>query len=193
MLRVDANAPAPELLYHFVLMLRDQYSDLDHYATIEHGVKLSPNVTRPRSRGRLRLQSPDYHVAPRIELNYFSDAGGYDLRTLQAGLRHARELCASAALADWIEREVLPGPNIVSDADLAAYILETCETVYHPCGTCRIGAAADPQAVVSPDLRVYGLDGLRVADASVFPDMVTVNICNSVMMVAERAAELIAD
>ncbi len=85
----------------------------------------------------------------------------------------------------------MPGPDVVAPEDFRAYIHETCETVYHPSGTCRIGRARDPLAVVTPDLRVRGIDGLRIADASVFPDMVTVNICNTVMMVAERAAELI--
>ncbi|MDH3389364.1 MAG: GMC oxidoreductase, partial [Gammaproteobacteria bacterium] len=77
------------------------------------------------------------------------------------------------------------------DEEFLTYIRETCETVYHPSGTCRIGAAQDAMAVVTPDLRVKGVGGLWIADASVFPSMVTVNICNTVMMVAERAVEFI--
>jgi len=69
--------------------------------------------------------------------------------------------------------------------------METCETVYHPCGTCKIGPASDPLSVVDPELRVRGVQGLRIADASVFPDIVTTNICNTVMMVAERAGDII--
>lgn len=191
LIRIDRDAPAPDVLYHFVLMLRDKYSDIDHYGAIEHGIKLSPNVARPRSRGRLYLEGADIHTPPRIELNYFSDADGYDRRVILAGLRYGRDLLASSALAPWIKAEVAPGPGIVSDAELFDYVRASCETVYHPCGTCRIGAADDPLAVVTPDLRLRGLDGLRVADAAVFPGMVTVNICNTVMMVAERAAALI--
>jgi choline oxidase len=172
-------------------MLRDKYSDIDLYGGIEHGVKLSPNVARPRSRGSLQLPSRDYHDAPRIDLNYLSDAEGYDRRILTAGLRFARELLATPALAAFIKREVLPGPEVQRDDEWLDYIRATAETVYHPSGTCRMGRAEDPLSVVTPDLRVKGIAGLRVADASVFPSMVSVNICNTVMMIAERAAQMI--
>jgi choline dehydrogenase-like flavoprotein len=193
LIRIDADAPAPDVLFHFVLMLRDKYSGVDHFGAIEHGVKLSPNVARPRSRGSLRLESADYRDAPLIDLNYFSDAEGYDQRVLIAALRYARELVTTPALSRYIEAEVLPGPGVNGDDELMAYIRETAETVFHPSGTCRIGAADDPLSVVTPDLRVKGVTGLRVADASVFPSMVTVNICNTVMMVAERAAAMITE
>ena len=98
---------------------------------------------------------------------------------------------ATPALSSWLKREVMPGPDVNSDDEWLSYIRETAETVYHPSGTCRMGRASDPLAVLTPDLRVKGVGGLRVADASVFPSMVTVNICNTVMMVAERAADLI--
>ena len=172
-------------------MLRDKYTDDDFFAGIDHGLKISPNVARPKSRGRLRLARPDIHAAPVIELNYLSDPDGYDARILVAGLRFAREIAATQALAPWLRRELLPGPDIGSDSELLDYIRATCETVYHPCGTCRMGAADDSLAVVTPRLDVRGMDGLYVADASVFPSMVTVNICNTVMMVAERAADFI--
>ncbi len=191
LIRIDADAPAPDVLFHYVLMLRDKYSNVDHYGAIEHGVKLSPNVARPRSRGHLQLASADYRDAPVIDLNYLSDADGYDQRILIAGLRYARALVATPALKAFIKREVLPGPGVESDDEWLAYIRETVETVYHPSGTCRMGRADDPLSVVTPDLRVKGVGGLRVADASVFPSMVSVNICNTVMMVAERAAQII--
>jgi choline oxidase len=139
----------------------------------------------------LRLASPDYRDAPRIDLNYLSDAEGYDCRILTAGLRFARELVAMPALAAFIKREVLPGPQVQRDDEWLDYMRATAETVYHPSGTCRMGAATDRLAVVTPDLRVRGVAGLRVADASVFPSMVSVNICNTVMMIAERAAAMI--
>ena len=191
LIRIDADAPAPDVLFHYVLMLRDKYTNNDQFSAIEHGIKLSPNVARPRSRGSLRLASNDYHDAPLIDLNYFSDAEGYDQRILIAGLRYARELAATPALAAFIRREVLPGPEVIHDDDWLAYIRAGAETVYHPSGTCRMGRADDQLAVVTPDLRVRGIEGLRIADASVFPDMVSVNICNTVMMIAERAAEMI--
>lgn len=190
-IRVDPDAPAPDVLYHFIPTLRDKYSGIDHFDGVEHGLKISPNVARPKSRGRLSLSGNSIHDAPKIDLDYFSDPEGYDLRILVAGLRFARRLAAVPCLAQYISREILPGPQADSDAELADYLRDTCETVYHPSGTCRIGKPDDPLAVVTPDLRVRGIDGLRIADAAVFPSMVTVNINNTVMLVAERAAELI--
>ncbi len=192
LLSVEPDAPAPDVLYHFVLRLREKHIGRTLYGGIEHGVKISPNVARPKSRGRVALASPDQRIQPSIELGYFTDPEGYDRKILIAGLRHARRLVATPALARWLKREIAPGPAVDSDAALFAYARDTAETVYHPCGTCRMGAAGDPLSVVTPDLRVKGIAGLRVADASVFPAMVTVNICNAVMMVAEKAAHLIA-
>jgi choline oxidase len=192
LIQIDADAPAPDVLYHYVLMLRDKYTDFDSFGSIEHGVKISPNVTRPHSRGSLRLASRDIRAAPIIDLNYLSDTEGYDQRILIAGLRYARKLLTTTALSPYIKTEVLPGPDVQTDAEFLSYIRATCETVYHPSGSCKMGAANDVMAVVTPDLRVRGIDGLRIADASVFPSMVTVNICNTVMMIAERAAQFIA-
>ena len=191
LLKVDAEAPAPDVLYHFVLTLREKYAGRTFYDGVENGAKISPNVARAKSRGRLRLMSPDPRVPPGIDLCYFTDTGGYDRRILLAGLRFGRRLAATPALARWFAREVVPGPDATSDDELFAFARETAETVYHPCGTCRMGEASDPLAVVAPDLKVKGIAGLRVADASVFPALVTVNICNTVMMVAEKAADLI--
>lgn len=191
LLQVDADAPAPDVLFHFVLLLRDKYPEANHFGNVEHGIKISPNVTRPRSRGRLTFTGPDIHNPPRIDLNYFSDADGYDARIILEALRFGRRLLQTSALSPWIERRLLPGADVETDDEYLAYALETCETVYHPTSTCRMGRAKDPGSVVTPDLRVKGVDRLRIADASVFPSMVTVNICNTVMMLAERAAELI--
>jgi choline oxidase len=193
LLKVDREAPEPDVLFHFVLRLREKYLGQKQFAGIEHGVKLSPNVARPKSRGTLTLASSDPHEKPMINLNYLSDAEGYDRRILLAGLRYARKLAETDALALWLSDEVAPGIGCMSDDELLAYAKETCETVYHPAGTCRMGRADYRQAVVTPDLRVKGIDGLRIADASVFPDMVTVNINNTVMMVAEKGSTLIVE
>jgi choline dehydrogenase-like flavoprotein len=91
-----------------------------------------------------------------------------------------------------VVRELAPGPDVASNADLEAYMRRTCETVYHPSGTAVMGDPARKETVVGPDLKVKGIEGLRVCDASVFPTMVTVNINNTVMMVAEKAADAIA-
>jgi choline oxidase len=186
LLKVDADAPAPDVLFHFVLRLREKYVGMEQFKGVKHGVKFSPNVARPKSRGSLTLQSADPQQQMRIDLNYFSDAEGYDRRILLEGLRFARKLASTDAFKPWIGPEEAPGVGFDSDDELFGYVKDTCETVYHPSGTCAIGS------VVTPDLKVQGIDGLRIADASVFPDMVTVNINNTVMMVAEHAAALIA-
>ena len=190
--RVDEGPGAPDVLYHFVLRLREKYVDGEQFSGIAHGVKISPNVARPRSRGCVTLISADPYEQPRIRLNYFSDPDGYDRATLLAGLRLARRFAATNALKGWLGDEVAPGAHVTGDDALFDYVKETCETVYHPAGTCRMGAYDDPMTIVTPDLKVKGVQSLRVADASVFPDMVTVNICNTVMMIGERAADLIA-
>ncbi len=193
MLQVDNSEPAPDLLYHFVLRMRDKYVDNDPRIAGLNGVKISPNVTRPKSRGYLRLLSPDFEDPPEINLNYFSDPEGYDMCTMIKGLRFAREITDTNTFRTVSSREVLPGLSVQSDDELAAYVRETCETVYHPAGTCRMGRTDDAMAVVGPDLKVKGVEGLRVCDASVFPSMVTVNINNTVMMVAEKAAALVLE
>jgi len=191
LVNIESNSDDPDILFHFVLRLREKYIDKDQFEGIEHGIKLSPNVARPKSRGWLELLSDDPKIALQINLNYFSDAEGHDRRLLIAGLRYARKLSASKALSPYIKQEIAPGLNIESDDEIFDYILQSCETVYHPCGTCKMGAFEDTQSVVTPDLKVKGVNGLRVADASIFPDMITVNICNTVMMIGERAADLI--
>ncbi|MEJ2177827.1 MAG: GMC family oxidoreductase N-terminal domain-containing protein [Gammaproteobacteria bacterium] len=192
MLQVNDNEPAPDLLYHFVLRMREKYVDYDPRIAGLNGAKISPNVTRPKSRGYLRLRSPRFDDPPEINLNYFSDPEEYDMRTIIKGLRFARKIANTDVFRSVSDREVLPGLSFETDNELAAYVRETCETVYHPAGTCRMGRIDDAMSVVGPDLRVKGVEGLRVCDASVFPSMVTVNINNTVMMVAEKAAELVS-
>ena len=190
---MEPGQPAPDVLYHFGLRVKEKYGDHPRYGGIENAVKASPNVTRARSTGQVTLASADPHAGPRIELNYFSDPEGYDMRVLIKGLRYGRKLAGTPSLGALIVREALPGPDLQSDDELAAYVRETCETVYHASGTAVMGDPADPMIVVDPSLRVVGIGGLRVCDASVFPSMVTVNIANTVMMVAEKAVDHILE
>jgi choline oxidase len=190
---VEPDQPAPDLLYHFGLRVKEKYGDHPRYGGIDNPVKASPNVTRARSTGQVTLVSADPHTGPRIELNYFSDSEGYDMRVLIKGLRYGRKLAGTSALGALIVREALPGPDLQSDDELAAYVRETCETVYHASGTAVMGDTADRMSVVDPALKVIGVESLRVCDASVFPSMVTVNIANTVMMVAEKAVDHILE
>jgi choline oxidase len=189
--RMDADAVAPDVLFHFGLQVHDKSGIRPRLGLPENGVKLSPNVARAKSEGSVRLTSPDPHAAPEIALNYFSDPDGYDLRILTKALAFGRRLSEATPLRRLVRSEVAPGADVVDERDLQAYIREVCDTVYHASGTCRMGRADVSSTVVTPDLRVRGVRGLRVCDASVFPAMVTVNIANTVMMVAEKAADLI--
>jgi choline dehydrogenase-like flavoprotein len=155
-------------------------------------VAIAPNVARPRSRGRLWIRSADADDPPAIDLRSFTDAEGHDEAMLIAGVRLARRVALEEPMKSWVVREVFPGPEVTGDQELSAVARASHQTVYHPAGTCRIGAPGDAGAVVGPDLRVRGVRGLRVADASVFPTLTSVNPVVTVMLVAERAADLIA-
>ena len=110
---------------------------------------------------------------------------------VRAGIRMARDIFNQPAVRAHLAAEIAPGPDVTSDADLDAYARATATTVYHPLGTCKMGPASDDEAVVDPQLRVRGIDGLRVVDASVMPDLVGGNINAPVIMIAERAADLV--
>ena len=184
MLSLDTEAPAPDILFHFGLRVREKYGDDPRLGTKGPAVKASPNVTRARSEGEIRLSGPAMADKPIINLNYFSDP--YDLPLLLRAMRFTRRIGETAAMRAVTAAEVHPGPEVQSDDEWSAYVRSVCETVYHPCGTAAIGK------VVSPGLGVMGIDRLHVVDASVFPSLITVNINSAVMMVAERAADLIA-
>jgi choline dehydrogenase-like flavoprotein len=147
-----------------------------------------PILLRPQSRGRILLASADPRQAPLIRQNFLAVEA--DTKGLRAGLKLLREVAAQPALGPFRGREIAPGNEVRSDADLDAYIRSHPATAHHPCGTCRMGDG--PDAVVDAALRLNGLDGLRIADASVMPDLVGGNINAAVIMIAEKAADLIA-
>jgi choline dehydrogenase-like flavoprotein len=188
MMQVDRDAPAPDVLFHFGLRVREKYGDHPRLGGGPNSVKASPNVARARSTGTVRLSSADPGAKPLIDLCYFSDPDGYDMRILKEGMRFGRRLPETPTWSRLARKEIAPGPDVRTDAELEAYIRDVCETVYHPCGTCLMGDVARREVVVSPDLKVKGIEGLRVVDASIFPAMITVNINNTVMMAAEKAA-----
>jgi choline dehydrogenase len=151
------------------------------------GITLNSCVERPLSKGSIRLASANPGDQPLVDPNYLADPE--DLRLSIGGIRRAREILAQAPLAGMIDREVLPGPAVQSDADLAAHARRFVKTVYHPCGTARMGVEGDPEAVVTTDLRLRGIDALRVVDASVMPAIISGNTNSTVLVVAEKAAE----
>ncbi|EXJ82549.1 choline dehydrogenase [Capronia epimyces CBS 606.96] len=154
---------------------------------------MTPNIPRPRSRGRLYLTSNDPSVKPALDFRYFTDPEGYDAATFVFGLRAARKIAQQAPFKDWIKREVAPGPELQTDEELSEYARRVAHTVYHPAGTTKMGdVRKDKFAVVDPALKVRGLKGLRIADAGVFPAMTTINPMLTVLGIGERCAEMVA-
>ncbi len=190
--RLDAEREAADILCHIPLLTLAENAERLGFQTPRHSITLTPNVARPRSRGRVWIGSADPDQPPLIDYGYFTDPDGHDERTLLAGIRMGRQLAQTQPMAGWIKREVFPGAEVQEDSELSALARQAHHTVYHVSGTCRIGAIDDPLGVVDPQLRVRGIDGLRVADASVFPTLTTVNPVITVLMVGERAADLIS-
>jgi 4-pyridoxate dehydrogenase len=146
-------------------------------------------LLRPESRGRIELASWDPRVPVRIRQNFL--ATDKDWATLRAGVRLVRDIGKQPPLAFFTNGEISPGPDCRSNTEIDAQIRATAITVHHPLGTCKMGRPNDPRAVVDPELRVLGVEGLRIVDASVMPDLVGGNINAPVIMVAEKAADLI--
>jgi choline dehydrogenase len=155
----------------------------------EDGLTLGVVLLQPRSSGTVTLRSSDPLQPPAIDPRYLSDPEGQDARTLLHGLRLARRVLAREPLARFVDSEILPGAAAQTDEALVAHLRERSQTLYHPTGTCSMGG--DPRAVVDPKLRVRGLDGLRIVDASVIPRLPSGHTNWPTVMIAERAAELI--
>ena len=180
----DPEARSPDIQFHLGLG-----SGIE--AGVAHmrnpGVTLNSAFLRPRSRGTVRLASSDPAAAPLIDPNYWAEP--YDRACAIKGLRLAREIMRQNALKPFVLAERLPGPDLTSDDELIEYAYRSCKTDHHPVGTCAMGGGAD--AVVTPDLRLRGLLGLRVVDASVMPFVPSCNTNAPTIMVAEKAADMI--
>src|SRR5581483_6496414 len=155
----------------------------------EPGMTCAAWQQRPESRGWVRARSADPFEPPRIQTNYL--AHELDRRVLVAGMRLARRLLASEPLAPYYEREDWPGPAVQRDDELLAAAAQRAQTTFHPGCTCRMGPATDPNAVVDDQLRVHGMEGLRVIDASIMPRMISANLNASTLMIADKASDLI--
>jgi choline dehydrogenase len=153
------------------------------------GFTLSPVHLRPEGRGTLRLKSPDPLAPPEIRFNFLKS--DYDYQALIAGMRMARRIAAQPALAPYVAEEVMPGPACQTDAEMIADIRAHGVSNLHPVGTCRMGTGSD--AVVDPRLRVYGVQGLRVADASIMPQVIAGNTNAPSIMIGEKCAAMVLE
>ena len=183
--RTSEDEPAPDLQYHFAPVYFMEHG----FANPEEGMGFSIGATqlRPESRGRITLNSDDPFDDPVIDPRYLTD--DRDMEVLLAGLKEAREIANASALDEYRGEEIWPGEDVQTDAELREHIRETCHTVYHPVGTCKMGD--DDMAVVDDELRVHGVEGLRVVDASVMPTLVGGNTNAPTIAIAEKAADLV--
>ncbi len=178
-------------MFHFGLVPFDWNTAPAGYPTAQYGFSMTPNVPRAKSEGVVRLRSSDPKDAPLIDFRYFTDPEGYDETILLEGMKLARKIATQPALKRWVKRELAPGSHVQDEQELSEYARRTANTVYHPAGTCRMGKSHNPLTVVDPQLRVKGVHRLRVADASVFPTMISVNPCITCMMIGEKCADLL--
>ena len=180
----DKSARSPDIQFHLGLG-----SGIE--AGVERlknaGVTLNTAFLRPRSRGSVRLASADPAAAPLIDPNYWADP--YDRAVALDGLRMGREIMRQKALEPFVLAERLPGPGVVSEEDLARFAHDTCKTDHHPAGTCRMGT--DAMAVVTPDLRLRGIEALRVCDSSGMPLLVSSNTNAPTIMIGEKGADIV--
>ena len=180
----DENARSPDIQFHLGLGSGIEAGVLKPKNA---GVTLNTAYMRPRSRGTVRLASNNPKAAPLIDPNYWADPNDKEMSL--KGLRLAREIMKQPAFKPYVLREIIPGPDLVSDQELAVYACANGKTDHHPVGTCKMGI--DDAAVVTPDLKLRGIEGLRVCDASIMPRITTGNTNAPTIMIAEKAADLI--
>jgi choline dehydrogenase len=180
----DARLATPDLEYHVQPLSTDRLGEPLHRF---EALTVSVCNLRPESRGTIHMETPDLSQAPKIRPNYLSTEA--DRHVAANSIRHARSLMRTKAVQRFAPEEFLPGPEFESDADLARKAGDIATTIFHPVGTCKMGS--DPMAVVDSELRVHGLTGLRVVDASIMPTITSGNTNSPVIMIAEKAADLI--
>lgn len=183
-LKSQTDLVAPDLQFFFVLLI---YGDHGRKIVNEHGFMAYFNIARPESRGSIMITSADPLKHPAIRPNYLQ--APEDVRNMRDGIRVGREIIAQKAFDPYRGEEYAPGSRATSDAAIDSYIRQSCETIYHPVGTCKMGS--DPLAVVDDQLRVHGLEGLRVIDASIMPRLVSGNTNAPTVMIAEKGADFI--
>lgn len=182
--RLSPNSRTPDIQFHFA---PGYFRNHGFETSTEHSFTFGPTLVRPRSIGHIRLRSTSPLDAPRIHANYLAEAADMDL--MVEGLKLTRRIANARGLSKFRGREVHPGDDVQSDSQLRDYIRHSTETLYHPAGTCKMGN--DALAVVDSELRVHGLERLRVVDASIMPTVPGGNTNAPTIMIAEKAADMI--
>ncbi|HEY5225558.1 MAG TPA: choline dehydrogenase [Methylovirgula sp.] len=182
--RVLPDSATPDVQFHFATLSADLAGAKPHAFS---GCTFSVCQLRPESRGKITLRSRDPFEAPSIKANYL--ATELDRRCTVEGIKLGRRIAATQSLKSLLTEEYKPGPGAESDADLLDFARGSGATIFHPSGTCKMGS--DPMAVVDERLRVHGIENLRVVDCSIMPTLVSGNTCSPVVMIAEKAAEMI--
>ena len=183
-IRSRAGIEYPDIQYHF-LPIAVRYDG--KVAAGGHGFQAHVGPMRSKSRGSVTLRSADPKDNPVIRFNYMSHPD--DWAEFRAAIRLTREVFAQPAMAPFVKSEIQPGLQVQTDDEIDAFLREHVESAYHPCGTARMGRRSDPMAVVDPECRVIGVDGLRLADSSVFPQVTNGNLNAPSIMVGEKAAD----
>ncbi|TXE14585.1 GMC family oxidoreductase [Algoriphagus aquimarinus] len=189
--KTDPSLPIADIMFHLGTEAFDMHTVPAGFPTSEEAFSLTPNVMQAKSEGTVRLQSTDPEASPLIDPKYFTDPEGYDIKVMVESIKIAREIAEQPALKPWIKRELAPGSAIQTDEEIEEYIYKTHNTVYHPAGTCKMGSDDDINRVTNNRLQVKGIGKLRIADASVFPTITSVNPNMTVMMIGERCADFI--
>jgi choline dehydrogenase len=185
-IRSRAGVRYPDIQYHFLPMAVVTYNKSAQAR--EHGFQAHVGPMQSKSRGWVRLASSDPFAPPRVQFNYMSHED--DWADMRACVRLTREIFGQPAFERYYAREISPGANITSDAEIDAFVKQKLQSGYHPSCSCRMGNRSDPLAVVDPETRVIGVDGLRVVDASIMPSITNGNLNAPTIMIAEKAADL---
>jgi choline dehydrogenase len=186
--QVMPDATSPDIQFHFATLSADMAGAKPHPFP---GFTFSVCQLRPTSRGYVRIASADPFMAPSMQPHYLSTPE--DRACAIAALRFARALAGTAAMRSYVQEELRPGSTAQSDDDLLEFARQYGATIFHPSGTCKMGPASDPLAVVDDRLRVHGIAGLRVVDCSIMPTLVSGNTNAPVVMIAEKASDLIRE
>jgi choline dehydrogenase-like flavoprotein len=183
----------PDLMFHIYQVPFTDNTKRLGYRSPDHAICMTPNICRSQSRGKLSLASNNPEEKPLLDFRYFQDKDGYDAKIVVEGMKWARKIAQQSPFKEHLLCEVAPGPDVQSDEDLSEYARKAAHTVYHPAGTCKMGTPSKDANVVvdEKDMRVVGLSGLRICDASIMPILPTVNPMILVLLVAERGADII--